>query len=185
MLGPGFGPAPSWAWIIYGCNQKSNWLTNICQAIYNSEDPSPVPVSPPQSHLPSNNCFHPPSPASRSHLIPATNAQLWKNIAKLWRLFCHSLTHTFIEPGVKVAGVGSLSARAKSPIKIFVRRYFCDKCVVFTRNFKFSNLIQYNMQYKICNNVLLAQETLLLPQKSTIFLPKSAYIATNLNIATK
>ena len=33
---------------------------------------------------------------------------------------------------------------------------FHDKCVVFARNFKFANLIQYNMQYIPCNSALLA-----------------------------
>ena len=49
--------------------------------------------------------------------------------------------------------------------------YFCDKYVVFARNCKFANLIQYNMQYVPCYSELLAQETLFLTQKS---LPKSA-----------
>ena len=37
---------------------------------------------------------------------------------------------------------------------------FRDKCVVFARNRKFANLIQYKMQYLPCNRALLAQETL-------------------------
>ena len=51
--------------------------------------------------------------------------------------------------------------------------YFCDKCDVFAGNCKFANLIQYNMQYIPCNNALIAQETLLLFQKSTFF-PKDS-----------
>ena len=39
-------------------------------------------------------------------------------------LFCHSLIVTFIEPGVRVAEVGSLSVRAEMAIKIFVKRIF-------------------------------------------------------------
>ena len=38
--------------------------------------------------------------------------------------------------------------------------YFRDKRVVFARNRKFANLIQYKMQYLPCNRALLAQETL-------------------------
>ena len=49
--------------------------------------------------------------------------------------------------------------------------YFCDKCVVFAQNYKFANLIQYNMQYIPCNSALLAKETLFLTQKGT-FLAK-------------
>ena len=45
--------------------------------------------------------------------------------------------------------------------------YFCDKCVVFARNCKFANLIQYDMQYIRFNNALLAQETL------SLFSPQS------------
>ena len=37
---------------------------------------------------------------------------------------------------------------------------FRDNCVVFASNFKFANLIQYDMQYIPCNNALLVQETL-------------------------
>ena len=48
--------------------------------------------------------------------------------------------------------------------------YFCDKCVVFARNGKFGNSIQYNMQYVPCHRPLFAQETLFLTQRST-FLP--------------
>ena len=62
------------------------------------------------------------------------------------------------------------------PKKIVRRVFACEKCVVFARNCKFDNLIQYNMQYISCGNALLAQETLLLSQK-TLFdpnLPKSA-----------
>ena len=44
--------------------------------------------------------------------------------------------------------------------------YFCDKGVVFVRNCNFTNLSQFNMLYMPCNN--LAQETLLLSQKSTL-----------------
>ena len=47
-------------------------------------------------------------------------------------------------------------------------RYLCDKCIVFARNCKVANLIQYNMQYIPCNNDLLAQESLLLTQKSSV-----------------
>ena len=43
---------------------------------------------------------------------------------------------------------------------------FRDKCVVFARNLKFSNLTQYNMQYIPCNSALL-----FLPKKA-LFLPK-------------
>ena len=56
-------------------------------------------------------------------------------------------------------------------IKKFCQAHFCDfrdKCVVFACNFKFANLIQYDMQYIPCNNALLAQETLLLSQRSTL-----------------
>ena len=42
--------------------------------------------------------------------------------------------------------------------------YFRDKCIVFARNCKFANLIQYSKQYVPCNDALLAQETLLLSQ---------------------
>ena len=62
--------------------------------------------------------------------------------------------------------VGSLSSKAKMAMKIFVKR---DNCVVFARNRKFANLIQYNMQYKPCNSALLAQETMFLTQKGTFF----------------
>ena len=58
-------------------------------------------------------------------------------------------------------------------IKNFCQAHFCDfrdKCVVFACNFKFANLIQYDMQYIPCNN---AKETLLLSLNST-FLPKSS-----------
>ena len=51
--------------------------------------------------------------------------------------------------------------------------YFRNKCVIFARNCKFANLIQYNMQYILCNNALLAQETLLLSKEST-FMPKGS-----------
>ena len=44
-------------------------------------------------------------------------------------------------------------------------------CRLFARNCKFANLIQCNMQYTPCNKALLAQETLLLSNKST-FLPQ-------------
>ena len=54
----------------------------------------------------------------------------------------------------RVAEVGSLSARAKIAEKISSSR----KYVVFARNFKFTNLSQYNMQYIPCNSALLAQE---------------------------
>ena len=56
-------------------------------------------------------------------------------------------------------------------IKKFCQAHFCDfldKCVVFACNFKFANLIQYDMQYIPCNNALLVQETLLLSQRSTL-----------------
>ena len=56
-------------------------------------------------------------------------------------------------------------------IKDFCQVHFCDfrdKCVVFACNFKFANLIQYDMQYIPCNNALLVQETLLLSQRSTL-----------------
>ena len=43
---------------------------------------------------------------------------------------------------------------------------FPDKCVVFARNLKFSNLTQQNMQYISCNSALLAQEALILPKKA-------------------
>ena len=70
-----------------------------------------------------------------------------------------------------MAEVGSLSAKAKMAIKVFVRRVFAifgDKCVVFARNCKFANLIQYDMQYTPCNSALLAQKTLFLtPKKHT------------------
>ena len=48
---------------------------------------------------------------------------------------------------------------------------FRDKCVVFARNLKFSNLTQQNMQYIPCNSALLAQEALFLPKKA-LFMPK-------------
>ena len=48
---------------------------------------------------------------------------------------------------------------------------FRDKCVVFARNLKFSNLTQQNMHYIPCNNALLAHEALFLPKKA-LFLPK-------------
>ena len=41
----------------------------------------------------------------------------------------------------------------------------------FSRNCKFENLSQYNLQYIPCNSALLSQETLFLTQKGT-FLPK-------------
>ena len=66
--------------------------------------------------------------------------------------------------------------------------YLRDKYIVFARNCKFANSIQYKMQYMPCDYALLAQKTLFLSQESTFFvpsLPKSAYIATNLNIAKK
>ena len=71
----------------------------------------------------------------------------------------------------RVAEVDSLSARAKMAIKMALQHcYFRDKCVVFACNFKFANIIQYNMQYIPCNNPILAQETLFLtPQKNTFF----------------
>ena len=56
-------------------------------------------------------------------------------------------------------------------IKKFCQAHFCDfrdKCIVFACNFKFANLIQYDMQYIPCNNALLVQETLLLSQRSTL-----------------
>ena len=34
---------------------------------------------------------------------------------------------------------------------------FCDKCIVFARNSKFTILIQYDMQYIPCNNALFAR----------------------------
>ena len=60
----------------------------------------------------------------------------------------------------RVAEVGSLSARAKMAIQIFVGRVFAtfSKCVFFARNCKLANSIQYNMQYIPC--ALLAHETL-------------------------
>ena len=160
--------------------KKTNWLTNICQAIYNSEDPSPVPVSPPQSHLPSNNCFHPPSPASPSHLTPATNFGKRAQICEccfvtLWL----SLSLSLVSGWQKLA---AFRRGQKSPQKFSLDAYllFCDKWVVFTRNFEFANLIQYDMQYKLCNNALLAQKTLFCPKSS-----KKCVNCTNLNIATK
>ena len=48
---------------------------------------------------------------------------------------------------------------------------FRDKCVVFARNLKFSNLTQSNMQYIPCNSALLAQEALFLPKKA-LFMAK-------------
>ena len=55
----------------------------------------------------------------------------------------------------------------KWPYKLSSSAYllFCDKCVVFARNYKFANLAQYSMQYIICNSAFLAQETLFLTQK--------------------
>ena len=50
---------------------------------------------------------------------------------------------------------------------------FCVKCVVFARNHKFAKLTQWNMQYIPCNSALLAQETLFLTQKGTIFAQRS------------
>ena len=59
----------------------------------------------------------------------------------------------------------------------------------FARNRKFANLTQYNMQYLPRNSAFPSQETLFLTQKKTLFFakrfPKSAYIETNRNIATK
>ena len=55
--------------------------------------------------------------------------------------------------------------------------------VVFACNCKFSNLTQYNMQDKPCNDAFLTlKETLLLTQKD---FKKKAYITINLDIATK
>ena len=59
-----------------------------------------------------------------------------------------------------MAEVGSLSARAKMPIQIFVKRVF----TIFAKNASFLHVIanlQY-MQYIPCNSVLFAQETLFL-----------------------
>ena len=45
--------------------------------------------------------------------------------------------------------------------------YFRDKCVVFARNCKFANLIQYDMQYTPCNSALLAKKNAVFdPQKT-------------------
>ena len=55
--------------------------------------------------------------------------------------------------------------------------HFCDKCIVFAHNSKFANLIQYNMQYILCDSALLAKEALFLTKKRHLFvqrLPKSA-----------
>ena len=79
----------------------------------------------------------------------------------------------------RVAKVGSLSVNAKMATKfssgaLFL--YFRNRYVVFARNFKFANSIQYNMQYIPCNNEILAQETLFCPKKHFLApsLPKSA-----------
>ena len=48
--------------------------------------------------------------------------------------------------------------------------YFCDKCVVFACNPKFTNLTEYNMQYIQCNSAFLAQERLFFAPR----FPKSA-----------
>ena len=50
---------------------------------------------------------------------------------------------------------------------------FRDKCVIFARNHKFANLTQKNMQFILCNSTLLAQETLFLTQKGTLFAQRS------------
>ena len=58
---------------------------------------------------------------------------------------------------VRVAEVGSISARAKMAIKIFVKRVF----TIFAKNASFLHVIanlQY-MQYIRCNSVLFAQKT--------------------------
>ena len=66
---------------------------------------------------------------------------------------------------------------------------FRDKCVVFARNCKFSNLTQWDMQFIPCNSALLAQETLFLTQKGAFFAEKSGrptiYIMSILYMSTK
>ena len=47
--------------------------------------------------------------------------------------------------------------------------YFRDKCVVFARNRKFTNLTPSNMQYIPCISALLAKEELFLTQKGFFF----------------
>ena len=44
--------------------------------------------------------------------------------------------------GLRVAGLGRLSAGANMAMKPFVKRNFRDKCVVFARNLKFLHLTQ-------------------------------------------
>ena len=59
--------------------------------------------------------------------------------------------------------------------------FFHDKCVGFGRHGRFA-LIQYNMQFILCNSALLAHETLFLTKKHYFAqsFQKSAQIATNL-----
>ena len=59
--------------------------------------------------------------------------------------------------------------------------YFRDKCVVFARNCKFANIIQYNMQYIPCNSALLAQETTVFNPTQNFFCPKSSKKCVNWN----
>ena len=53
---------------------------------------------------------------------------------------------------------------AKIATQVFVCRFcqFHDKCVVFVRNCKIVNSIQYKIQYIPCNRALIAKETLFL-----------------------
>ena len=55
-----------------------------------------------------------------------------------------------------------------------------QKCVIFPRNCKFANLIQYNTQDIRCYSVILAQVTLFWnPKKSLFFCPKSFKMCVN------
>ena len=97
----------------------------------------------------------------------------------------------FISPKGKVAEVGRLSAKAKMATKVFVRRVFA----IFATNASFLHVIA-NLQIMlstICNTYHVIVN--FLPNNKNCFDPKkhffaqrfqkSAYIATNFNIATK
>ena len=74
----------------------------------------------------------------------------------------------------KMAGDGSKNGQANFHQAHIYN--FRDKCVVFARNIKFSNLTQENMQYIPCNSALLAQ-ALILPKKALLcFLGKKCTI---------
>ena len=130
-------------------------------------------------------CFFPPGMSMLIHIALMHCFSLWSKEPPLVHyhtgakaIFISICLDLFVE---KVSIGQRQGGRSWQPVgegqnghKVFCQArnyYFSHKCVIFVRNCKFANQIQYIMQYVPCDSALLAQETLFLTQKGT-FLPK-------------